>query len=152
MPPAEAVGRRVEARRAAAAAAAWGVPEIVKVEVVSVSALEVRPAGKPLTVQENGAVPPVTVMSHEKPAAIVAVVQESGSELEEGKANDDDAFPPPQPESAKTGNQESTNRKKSREATKENKLKTAESLLGFIASSEIRRNPRMLGRAHPREC
>jgi len=64
--PEEPAGRRVEAGWAiGAAAAAWGVPVIVRVEVVSLSALEVKPDGKPETVQEKGALPPVTVMSQE---------------------------------------------------------------------------------------
>lgn len=47
------------------AAAACAIPEIVRVDVVSVAALDVRPAGKPLTVQVNGAEPPETMMSQE---------------------------------------------------------------------------------------
>ena len=64
--PAEPAGRRVEiAAGWTAAAAAPGGPVIVKVEVVSVSALEVKPEGSPVTVQEKGAVPPLAVTSHE---------------------------------------------------------------------------------------
>ena len=65
MLPEEPAARRVEAGWAAAAAAAAVVPVIVKVEVVSLSALEVKPEGKPVTVQEKGAVPPVAMTSHE---------------------------------------------------------------------------------------
>jgi hypothetical protein len=53
---------RADARRDFAAAVACGVPEIVTEDPVSALALEDSPAGRPVTVHLNGAVPPVAVI------------------------------------------------------------------------------------------
>jgi len=97
-----------------------------------VSALEVRPAGRPLAVQENGAEPPVTMMSHAYSTPTVAAVHDSGSELAEGSANDDAEFPLPQPDSARTGTQKSADRRNTPERIEEIELTAGACLLGFI--------------------